>query len=101
MFGFGILSGLIVLPIVGAAFILILRGDDEATLDNARWAALATTLITFLFACWAWAHFDPRAPGFQFVEQRAWFGSGLSYKLGVDGISFPFVVLPLAGCAPR
>ncbi len=30
---------------------------------------------------------------FQFVEQRSWFGSGLSYKMGVDGISFPFVVL--------
>ena len=36
MFGFGILTGLILLPLIGAAFILILRGEDEATLRNAR-----------------------------------------------------------------
>ncbi len=93
MFGFGILSGLIVLPLLGAAFILVLRGDDEATLNNARWAALLTTIVVFLLSCYAWAHFDPGAAGFQFVEQRGWFGQGLVYKLGVDGLSFPFVVL--------
>ena len=93
MFGFGILSGLIVLPLIGAAFILILRGDDEATLNNARWAALITTVVTFLLACYAWAHFDASSSAFQFVEQRGWFGQGLVYKLGVDGMSFPFVVL--------
>jgi NADH-quinone oxidoreductase subunit M len=93
MLGFGVLSGLILLPLVGAAFILFLRGEDEATLQNARWAALATTIVTFLLSCWAWAHFDTSSAAFQFVEQRNWFGSGLTYKLGVDGISFPFVVL--------
>ncbi|WP_294539377.1 NADH-quinone oxidoreductase subunit M, partial [uncultured Rhodoblastus sp.] len=35
----------------------------------------------------------PGVAEFQFVEERAWFGAGLSYKMGVDGISFPFVVL--------
>ena len=50
MFGFGILSGLIFLPMVGVAFILMLRGEDEATLENARWAALITTIVTFLLA---------------------------------------------------
>ena len=93
MFGFGILSGLIVLPLIGAGFILILRGEDEATLNNARWAALITTIVTFLLACYAWAHFDSSSSAFQFVEQRGWFGQGLVYKLGVDGMSFPFVVL--------
>ncbi len=93
MFGFGILSGLIFLPMVGVAFILMLRGEDAATLENARWAALITTIVTFLLSCWAWANFDTSSAAFQFVEQRAWFGSGLTYKLGVDGMSFPFVVL--------
>ena len=36
MFGFGILTGLIVLPLIGAGFILSLQGDDEATRRNAR-----------------------------------------------------------------
>ena len=34
----------------------------------------------------------PRTPSFQFVEERAWLG-GLTYKMGVDGISVLFVML--------
>ncbi len=93
MFGFGILSGLVFLPLVGVLFILTLRGDDEATLRNARWAALFTTTIVFLLSLYAWARFDPANPGFQFLEEKSWFGAGLIYKMGVDGMSFPFVVL--------
>ena len=93
MFGFGLLSGLIFLPLVGAAFILSQRGDDEATRNNVRWAALITTLATFLLSLWAWKLFDPASSGFQLVEESRWIGSGLSYKLGVDGISMPFVLL--------
>ncbi len=93
MFGFGILSGLIVLPLVGVAFILILRGDDEATRRNARWGALLTTLAVFLLSLVAWGRFDTGNADFQLIEQRGWFGGGLGYKLGVDGISMPFVVL--------
>ena len=58
MLGFGILSGLLILPLVGAAFILTLRGDSEAARSNARWAALATTIATFLLSLVAWARFD-------------------------------------------
>ena len=93
MFGFGVLTGLLILPLVGVGFILALRGEDEATLNNARWAALITTVVTFLLSAYAWSHFDSASSAFQFVEQKGWFGSGLTYKLGVDGISFPFVVL--------
>ena len=93
MFGFGILTGLIVLPLVGAGFILCLRGDDEATLGNARWAALLTTLVTFVLSLWTWKLFDPATAAFQLVEQKEWLGSGLIYKLGVDGMSMPFVLL--------
>jgi NADH-quinone oxidoreductase subunit M len=93
MFGFGILTGLIVLPLVGAAFILVQRGEDQATLGNIRWAALSTTIITFLLSLWAWKLFDPATANFQLVEQKAWLGSTIVYKLGVDGMSMPFVLL--------
>ena len=93
MFGFGILSCIVFLPLVGAGFILALRGDDEATLQNARCAALGTTSIVFLLSLYAYAKFDPSSSAFQFVEEKAWFGNGLVYKMGVDGISFPFVLL--------
>ncbi len=92
MFGFGILTGLLVLPLVGVAFILAQR-SDEAGLRNIRWAALLTTIVTFLLSLYAWAQFDIGNPGFQLVEERAWLGGGLTYKLGVDGISMPFVLL--------
>jgi NADH-quinone oxidoreductase subunit M len=93
MFGFGVLSCLVFLPLAGAAFILALRGNDDATLDNARYAALGTTLIVFLLAVYVYAQFDPSSSAFQFVEEKGWFGHGLTYKLGVDGISLPFVLL--------
>ncbi len=93
MFGFGILSCLVFLPLAGAAFIIALRGNDGATLDNARYAALGTTLIVFLLSLYVYSQFDPSSSAFQFVEEKNWFGHGLTYKLGVDGISLPFVLL--------
>ncbi len=93
MFGFGILSGLTFLPLVGAALILMVPGDSDAAKRNIRWIALWTTLVVFGLSLYAWSNFTSGVADFQFVEQKAWFGSGLTYKLGVDGISFPFVVL--------
>lgn len=93
MFGFGILTGLLVLPLVGAAFILAQRGDQPSVESNARYAALAATVATFVLACVAWAQFDPANPGFQMVETHAWVSDAIKFKLGVDGFSFPFVVL--------
>ena len=73
--------------------ILLLRGDDEAAKNNARWIALWATLIDFALSIWAWMHFDPSQAGFQLVERHVWFSEAIAYKLGVDGISMPFVLL--------
>ena len=93
MFGFGILTGLLVLPLVGAAFILAQRGDEASVDSNARYAALAATIATFVLALVAWGRFDPANPGFQMVESHVWVSEAIRFKLGVDGFSFPFVVL--------
>jgi NADH-quinone oxidoreductase subunit M len=93
MFGFGILTGLTFLPMVGVAFLLTQRGEDAATLRNIRWATLLTTLATFALSLVAWTRFDATSAAFQLVEEHPWFGSGLVYKLGVDGFSMPFVLL--------
>jgi NADH-quinone oxidoreductase subunit M len=71
----------------------MLRGDDEASNNNARWIALWATLITFGLSLVAWARFNPALAGFQLLEQRDWFSHAILYKLGVDGISMPFVLL--------
>jgi NADH-quinone oxidoreductase subunit M len=93
MFGLGILSGLLILPLVGAAFILVQRGDGEAVRSNARWAALITTTATFLLSLAAWGRFDPNSAAFQLVESHAWLTETIRFKLGVDGFSLPFVLL--------
>ena len=42
-----VLSVTTFLPLLGALFIMALRGEEEAEKRNARWIALWTTLITF------------------------------------------------------
>jgi NADH-quinone oxidoreductase subunit M len=93
MFGFGILSGLLVLPLAGAVLILILRGDEQAVASNARYIALWTTLITFIVSVVAWGRFDTSSAQFQLLESHAWISDSIRFKLGVDGFSLPFVVL--------
>jgi len=91
-----ILSVTTFLPLVGALFILVLRGDDETAKRNARWVALWTTLVTFAVSLVLAWRFDVALPEFQFVEKHAWLGGYGTYHMGVDGISLPFVILTTA-----
>jgi NADH-quinone oxidoreductase subunit M len=88
-----LLSGLLALPLLGALAILTLRGDEEAVKNNARGVALIATLLTFALSLVAWSRFDPSSADFQLVETAAWLPGGIGYKVGVDGISMPFVLL--------
>ncbi|MFY9696000.1 MAG: NADH-quinone oxidoreductase subunit M [Xanthobacteraceae bacterium] len=90
-----ILSVVTFLPVAGALFIAFLR-DDEAGVRNARWVALWTTLITFAISLILIWRFDPSTADFQFLEKRPWLGSTITYAMGVDGISLPFVILTTA-----
>jgi NADH-quinone oxidoreductase subunit M len=90
-----ILSVTTFLPIAGVLFILALRQDEAAT-RNARWVALWTTIVTFAVSLQLLWRFDPSSPEFQFVEKYAWLGGYGTYKMGVDGISLPFVILTTA-----
>jgi len=91
-----ILSVVTFLPLVGALLVYVSRGDDEAARRNARWIALWTTLITFLVSLILVWRFDPAQPDFQFVEKAPWLASAITYHMGVDGISLPFVILTTA-----
>ena len=88
-----LLSFITFLPLVAALILaLFLRGDDAAAQTNAKWVALLATTITFIASLLLLEEFDPQNTGFQFVEQSPWI-LGLTYKLGVDGISVLFVML--------
>ncbi|MEM0923178.1 MAG: NADH-quinone oxidoreductase subunit M [Pseudomonadota bacterium] len=87
-----LLSIITFFPLVGALFLLFLKGEDEAAVLNAKRLALLVTSATFLLSLPILTGFDASDPGFQFVEEGTWL-AGLGYKMGVDGISLPFVML--------
>ncbi len=82
-------------PLAAAASLLLIRGDGAAERANARRLALFATIATFIFSMGALWIFDPADPGFQLVEEQVWLGM-FRYKLGVDGISLPFMILTTA-----
>ncbi|WP_376090669.1 NADH-quinone oxidoreductase subunit M [Roseomonas sp. CCTCC AB2023176] len=92
--GFPILSLLTFLPIAGVIAILMVRGDEQTVRSNARWTALWTSLIVFALSLILWFRFDASSADAQFVERVEWLPEfGVSYHMGVDGISLLFVLL--------
>jgi NADH-quinone oxidoreductase subunit M len=91
-----ILSLVTFLPLVGALIVYISPGDDEAGQRNSRWIALWTTLVTFVLSLILLWRFDPTQTDFQFVERASWLATGITYHMGVDGLSLPFVILTTA-----
>ncbi len=93
--GIGLLTTLILLPLVGAlAIFLFVRGDDEVSQRNAKNAALWTSLVTFFASIALWVQFDASSHEFQFMEKVAWIPDfNINYRLGIDGISLFMVLL--------
>jgi NADH-quinone oxidoreductase subunit M len=91
MQGIGLLSVVIWLPILGGIVTLAI-GDRRARL--ARWAALATSLMTLAACVPLYQRFFNGTAGFQFIERFEWIPALHSqYYLGVDGISLPLILL--------
>ncbi|WP_299373853.1 NADH-quinone oxidoreductase subunit M [uncultured Kiloniella sp.] len=90
-----ILSIVTFAPLLGALIILLIRGDnEEAVAKNSRWVALWVSGVTFAVSLLLWTGFERGTAEFQFVEEVEWMPSlGLSYRMGVDGISVLFVLL--------
>jgi len=90
---FPILSSLIVLPVAGA-LVLLLVPDRSGQGLLVRRLALIVSLLVFAESLLLWNRFAPGTADFQFVERHAWVSAfGISYALGVDGISLLLVVL--------
>ena len=90
---FPILTSLIAVPIVGALLLLFVR-DEERNAAAIRAAALVVATLVFALTLLLWNRFDPRSADFQFVEHHDWIPAfGISYDVGVDGISLLLVAL--------
>ena len=92
MNGLPVLSIVTFFPLVGALLILIAPKSAKAI-------ALFTTLVDLALSLYLWAHFNGASPGYQFVERAKWLANGITYHMGVDGISVLFIVLT-AGLMP-
>lgn len=87
--GLPLLSLIVFVPIAGAAVLMFLRNDDAV-----RWAALAATLLDLALCIVMLSGFDTTTHAMQFVERRPWVPPlGITFSLGVDGISALFVFL--------
>lgn len=88
----GLLSLAIWTPIVFGAILLALGRDDQAR--SVRWIALIGSLASFLVTLPLYSRFDNSTAAMQFVEKAPWIARfNVNYHLGVDGISFWFVLL--------
>ena len=90
---FPILSAIIFIPLIGAIFVLLSRGNLKNTEKNAKYVAIFSTLVNFLLAIFLWYSFDPTTPNFQFIEKRDWLNGFINFQLGIDGISILFILL--------
>jgi NADH-quinone oxidoreductase subunit M len=89
--GFPILTAIVLLPAFGAlAVALVPRARSEVVRDVAVLFSVATGALTL----WLLGAFDRHDPAFQFETNRSWVADfGISWHVGVDGISLFLVVL--------
>ena len=89
--GLPLLTSLVAVPLGGAVLLLLLgKGRDGLV----RQAALAISLVTLAISLAVWWQFNAQSADYQFVERHAWLPDfGISYHVGIDGITLMLVVL--------
>jgi NADH-quinone oxidoreductase subunit M len=89
---FPLLSIIIFLPLVAGVAILLMPAGRR---DWIRWTALGAALVTLLLTIGLYFSYDVPVAGYQFVEGPfPWLPAlGISYYLGVDGLSVPLMLL--------
>ena len=89
--GFPILTLLILVPVAGCVATMI---AGRRRPQSARFVAIAASAIGAALSIWLLAAFRAGEAGFQFVSRHSWIERwGISWHLGVDGISLFLVVL--------
>jgi NADH-quinone oxidoreductase subunit M len=88
---FPLLSMLIAVPVIGALLIAVLSNRRP---EYSKLVALLASVATGALSVWAFVNFDSHSSGFQFTSRHPWIESwGISWHLGIDGISLFLVLL--------
>jgi NADH-quinone oxidoreductase subunit M len=91
LFQDNLLTLVVFLPAIGAVLLLLF---PESAAREAKWFAFAVSVVELAVSIPLWTRFDVSAAGFQFTEKAAWIPSlGISYSLGIDGISLVLILL--------
>src|SRR5690349_12105992 len=87
----GLLGWITLIPLVGAALVMLVPKDEEAI---ARGVGFTLSLATFLVSLLILGDFDGSKAGFQLEVNKVWVPSlGINFHLGIDGISLWLVLL--------
>jgi len=88
---FPFLSVIIFTPIITGLLILLIPGERKT---EVRVTALAASFIALALSTWVYFSYNTSIGGYQFIEKYDWFPPlGISYHVGVDGMSTPLLVL--------
>ncbi len=88
---FPILTALVLVPVLGALGIV---ATSKRWPDITKLIAVVTSVAVAALSIWLVSSFDTAQAGFQFTSQHTWIEQwGISYHLGVDGISLLLVAL--------
>ena len=93
MLSLPILSIIIFLPLVGVALLSLINSTTANGERNLKQTALWVVCLNFIVSIAMLINFDQSDPNFQFTENYFWLNSGISYHLGVDGISILLIIL--------
>ena len=93
MLSLPILSIIIFLPLVGVALLSLINSTTANGERNLKQTALWVVCLNFIVSLAMLINFDQSDPNFQFTESYFWLNSGISYHLGVDGISILLIIL--------
>jgi len=91
--GFPVLTAIVVLPVIGAVLLTLLPRSRP---DLIKQVATLISVAVGAMTVWVLVEFETGAAAaeFQFVDRQSWISSlGISWTLGVDGISLFLVVL--------
>ena len=93
MENFPLLTAIMLTPIIGALLLISLPQEAEKSI---KMVSALTMLVALAFVTYAYCAYDFSIGGMQFVENRPWIKDvGVSYALGVDGISLPMLLLTM------
>jgi NADH-quinone oxidoreductase subunit M len=88
---FPLLSVITFTPFVAALLIFTISENRK---NEIRVAALAAATFALALSAWVYFTYDQSIAGYQFIEKFDWMPRlGISYHVGVDGMSVPLVLL--------